>query len=57
MSESIRSFCYFIYNEGITEFTAKDYVVFTFKAIGYSVKDLMKKNCLNKLIAHVALFL
>lgn len=43
MSESIRSFCYFIYNEGMIEFTAKDYVVFAFKAIGYSVKGLVKK--------------
>ena len=42
MSESIRSSCYF-YNEGILEFTAKDYVVFAFKAIGYSVKGLFKK--------------
>lgn len=41
MSESIRSSCYF-YNEGIFEFTAKDYVVFAFKAIGYSVKGLVR---------------
>lgn len=47
MSESIRSFCYFIYNEGIIEFTAKDYVVFAFKAIGYSIQGLVK-NYLNK---------
>ena len=43
MSESIRSFYYFIYNEGMIEFTTKDYIVFAFKAVGYSVKDLMKK--------------
>lgn len=43
MSESIRSFCYFIYNEGMIEFTFKDYIVFAFKAIGYSTQGLIKK--------------
>ena len=43
MSESIRSFCYFIYNEGMIEFTARDYVVFAYKAIGYSIQGLFKK--------------
>lgn len=43
MKESIKGYCYFIYNEGMIEFTAKDYVVFAFKAINYSVKGLIRK--------------
>lgn len=43
MNNSIRGYCYFIYNEGMVEFTAKDYIVFAFKAIGYSIRGLIKK--------------
>lgn len=42
MSESIRNYCYFIYNEGMVRFSAKDYVVFASKAIVYSIKGLIK---------------
>lgn len=43
MKESLRSYCYFIYNEGMVEFTAKDYLVFGCKAIKYSIKGLINK--------------
>lgn len=42
MKESIKGYCYFIYNEGIVQFTAKDYILFAVKAVGYTIKGLYK---------------
>lgn len=43
MSESIKGYCFFIYNEGMIELTIKDYLVFAFKAVCYSIKGLINK--------------
>lgn len=43
MSESLRGLCYYVYNKGLVEFTAKDYMVFALKAIGYSISGLIRR--------------
>lgn len=39
---SLKSYCFFIYNEGMAEFSAKDYLAFACKALLYSINGILK---------------
>ena len=39
---SLKSYCYFIYNEGLADFNVRDYLTFAKKAVIYSIKGILK---------------